>query len=304
MLSDVRVVVRTDEGFGLWDPRRGFLLTAKYHDAKIIAPDRVAFLCANRRYLVAASDGTVLTEPIFRWVEEYQEGMAVVVTDSGWGAINRDGKMLVPDKFDKIRDFSEGVAPACIGATKLYIDGKHFIRVGGKWGFINRHGKWVIAPQYKDAKPFSEGLAAVAIGDTEDTTGSGIWGYINHHGKTVVPHQFEEAKRFSEGVAPVCFQGRWGYITSKGDFCIKPRFADAKPFSNGLAAVEVFPSHLFGFIDRSGKMIVSPQFVSVGQFNHGVAGAGDGKEGYIILHTGKVIRLRELLSETGSEPNR
>jgi hypothetical protein len=50
-----------------------------------------------------------------------------------WGLINLDGKQVVSCRFDELREFDGGLAPA---------------KVDGKAGFISPDGSWVIQPKF------------------------------------------------------------------------------------------------------------------------------------------------------------
>ena len=70
--------------------------------------------------------------------------------DGKWGAVNKEGKTIVPFKYEKLNVFNEGVAG---------------FRINGKFGFIDIYGNEVIKPQFDDVSSFYNGLAAVLQGD-------------------------------------------------------------------------------------------------------------------------------------------
>jgi hypothetical protein len=76
--------------------------------------------------------------------------------------IDRDGRRIVECKFDDIRTFDGGIAPA---------------RIGGDAGFIDRDGSWVIEPQFKKTFGFVGDLAVVRMGRS--------WSYINRAGRVI-----------------------------------------------------------------------------------------------------------------------
>jgi len=80
-----------------------------------------------------------------------------------WGFIDTKGSMILPCKYSKAGDFSEGVAR---------------VKYEGKWGFINKSGTPVISFIYDDASDFSDGLAQVRIKRN--------WGFIDKKGTEIV----------------------------------------------------------------------------------------------------------------------
>ncbi|MDR7869759.1 MAG: WG repeat-containing protein [Tissierellaceae bacterium] len=67
-----------------------------------------------------------------------------------WGAIDINGKTVLPFTYENLRVFTEGVAS--------------FSR-DGKYGFIDINGKEVIAPQFDDVSAFTNGIAVARIGN-------------------------------------------------------------------------------------------------------------------------------------------
>jgi len=66
--------------------------------------------------------------PRFQDVGSYSEGLAAVKSVNGkWGFINRNQVLVIPPKFDEVKEFKDGRAAA---------------KVNGRWGFINKQGQW------------------------------------------------------------------------------------------------------------------------------------------------------------------
>ena len=63
-----------------------------------------------------------------------------------WGYLNENGKLVIEDKYDNTRDFSEGLAA---------------VNSGGKWGYIDTNGKTIIPHLYRSAFRFKNGIARV-----------------------------------------------------------------------------------------------------------------------------------------------
>lgn len=78
----------------------------------------------------------------------------------GWK--DSSGNIVIPAKFDDVRDFSEGLSS---------------VKIGKKWGFINKSGKLVIPAKFDFADMFRKGLSSVKIGND--------WGKINTQGVVV-----------------------------------------------------------------------------------------------------------------------
>jgi hypothetical protein len=85
----------------------------------------------------------------YDWKGNYHEGLAKVKKGSKFGFIDENEKIVVPCKFKKVEDFSEGLAAFMVKAWH----GQE------RYGYIDKNGVMVIAPNYNIAKNFSNGLA-------------------------------------------------------------------------------------------------------------------------------------------------
>jgi hypothetical protein len=92
------------------------------------------------------------------------------------GLITRTGKVVLPNDYDMIDNFRNGVA-------KITLD--------KKIGFVNEDGKIIIPCKYDEVRNFEEGLVAVAINKK--------WGYIDLGGKVVIPLQYDYVGNFKNG---------------------------------------------------------------------------------------------------------
>lgn len=92
---------------------------------------------------------------------------SVMNSEGKWGAVNKEGKTILPFKYDNLKVFTDGVAS---------------FSKNGKYGFIDIHGNEVIPPQFDDTSAFLNGLAVVRQGETAyiiDKSGDKIKGLEN-----------------------------------------------------------------------------------------------------------------------------
>jgi len=219
-------------------------------------------------------------------------------------AFAADYTEVVPCKYNRVGNFSEGMAAVCIGK---YPD--------EKWGFIDKTGKEVVPCKYfypssplsTDQNPrFSEGLARVCVSDENRSKSANYWGkygFIDQTGKEVIPIQYDTAGDFSEGLAMVGVKnGRGtstyigfeydfdcGFIDKTGKEVIPLQYSSAESFSEGLAAVQG-ENGKWGYIDQTGKVVIPFKYGGAEPFSEGLAAVKDenGKWGFIDK-TGKEV---------------
>jgi len=81
---------------------------------------------ASPRWGFIDRNGRLVINPQFDAVEDFQEGMAVVMVNRKYGFIDKKGRAVVPPQFDKAFDFHEGLA---------------LVVTNNRFGFINKTGK-------------------------------------------------------------------------------------------------------------------------------------------------------------------
>lgn len=224
----------------------------------------------NGKYGCTDEFNQVIIPPKFDFIREFTEGLAAVCYNDKWGYIDPTGKFMIAPRFEKADQFSEGLAAVVIN---------------GKCGYINRSGKIVIQPQFTPIEPeslqfpisglFSHGVACVKVNDK--------YGFINKAGAIIIPAQFDTADIFYFGYYNrVSINGKYGYIDTTGVFIIPPKFDDAPrsfPY-NSPAAVEI--NNLWGYINSEGDFIIQPRFDHATYFSDSLAAVEiNGFSGYI-----------------------
>ena len=118
-----------------------------------------------------ARDGTMAIKPIYTAAGSFTEGLAPVSlsgkaeftasedetvdgflgpADDGqrWGFIDPNGELVIPMKFNRVSQFSEGRAR---------------VRHNGKWGFIDKTGEFAIPPRFEWVESFRNGIAVAVL---------------------------------------------------------------------------------------------------------------------------------------------
>ena len=202
---------------------------------------------APARFGYCDREGKTVIPVRFEQARPFREGLAYVSTGDNWCLIDRSGRVVVrlPQDFTCTSDFSDGMAAVVRGAT-LNVD---FLQ-GGRWGYVDRDGRvagWLRSPPVDDwpLNNFSDDRAAVRVGDK--------WGFLDKKVELRVEAKFDEVRPFSEGVAAVRVGKDWRYIDADGRPAVPGRFNAAGGFSAALAPVT--RGDRSAFIDRSGREV-------------------------------------------------
>ena len=76
--------------------------------------------------------------------------MHLVKIGNKWGYINKNGKIVIPLKYDYADDFRDNLA---------------WVRLGNKRGYINKKGKLKISAKFDEMYDFCNGIAKVRLGN-------------------------------------------------------------------------------------------------------------------------------------------
>lgn len=220
---------------------------------------------------------------------------AAVKQNGKWGAVNGEGKTVIPITYDKIAlSLSDEEIRAADLASED--DRADLIEVKQKnlRGFYDRNGKRIIPVSYETRSFWKEGFLAVegrdkkigfykkdgtkltdpvyeSVSDFEQgmaiVKSRGKYGYIDKKGKEIAP-LYQEAHFFADGLAAVKEKNKWGVIDETGAYVIAPTYSNAGPaYSDGLLAVRD-NKEKWGFIDKEGRTVIPFQYKSVHPLFH------------------------------------
>ena len=278
------------------------------------------------------STGLKITDVKYEDVRPFCEGLAAVQLNKKWGFIDIYGNEIIPNIYNKVIDFSNGLS--CV------------IKDSKKIGYINRQNIEVIPivfelplfpdnsliKKFKDVwslinskLKFSENLVAIKFNNK--------FGFFNNQGKQVIPFIYDNTSNFSCGLACVKLNGKWGYINKSGNIIIEIKYDKVSTFTNGVAIVSIedkywhinetgselykirydrvyfFSENLarvvlnrkYGYIDLNGDVIIPLQYNFASDFCNGKAlvtfEGVEGMSGHIDIN-GELISLNRLLKKS------
>lgn len=236
---------RTISYYGLKEEKTGrIILPVSYLAVSYSGQDKlfVTENSVNRMSLYNAATQQPVTEPDYKTIDFFSEGLAVVSKDSSnniklYGAINTSGKVVIPIVYRSLGQSGEGF----MAFSK-----------GGKVGFINTKNEEVIPPTYQYAGVFSNGLAFVKL--STDT----LYGYINKKNEWAIKPAFQQAQKFAQGYATVAQKNglynrnMYGIVNTKGVIVVPARYDYITTRKAGGTFIYT-KNNKYGIVDSTGK---------------------------------------------------
>lgn len=217
--------------------------------------------------LYSTDKNKIIIEPKYSKIEMFSEGVAKVqkkiegsekygFATYQYGAINTDGKLILPDTFSFLGKYKDGLMN---------------FRQDGKYGYINKNGKIIIPATYQNANDFSCGLSAIRLADR------GKYGYINTKNEFVIEPKYIYADDFYNDYAIVYavkrFFGDAGrndknkviLIDKNGKELTEPIYESISLKKLGGVFV-VEKDNKKGLIDSTGKILLPIEYTEIKDF--------------------------------------
>jgi len=211
----------------------------------------------------------------FEWVEDFQDGIAMVGTAEGTTYIDKSGKEILSEPLDDGFGFSNGFA---------------VVEKDGRYGIINRLGDFVVKPMYDDIGEGSEGLFYVEK--------DGQYGYVNEQGQEIIKPSYADALSFHNGVAVVTNEiDKKALINTHGEQITPFEYDWIESFSSSDFPVRFRKNELFGLMDRDGVEVTDTLYQALGEFSNGYILAGsEGSYGFLNVKGDTMVSFKYTLS--------
>lgn len=193
---------------------------------------------------------------------DYSDGLARVKLDTGWGFIDKAGKVVIYAKYDDVYGFEDGLAA---------------VKLNSKYGVIDKRGTLVIPYKYDVIEPLIDGMAKAKL--------NGKRGGLGKYYKEVIPFKFDEINSLSWDFAKAKLNGKWGVIDKKG-VIIPFKYDGIKHYSEGLAAVQL--NGKWGFVDETGQEVIPLKYDNIDKngFSGNIIRVIKNNEGYVLDNEG------------------
>lgn len=237
--------VRKNEKHGILDTKGNWIIEPKYDEILPFDEEEQAIVKIKDKtdfyYGIIDKQGKEILPCKYQELGRFYDGLAKVKNDNKYNFIDRKGKYFFKEFFEDMLNFYEGLA----GFKK-----------DDKWGFINPKGEIVIKAKYNEVHSFMNGFARIITKNRKLI-------YIDRNGKEYkkLPKDvvwfnqdiYLQVKPFKEGLAAAeASEGKWRYITNTGSKPFSGFFLEASNFYNGYAKVKTNDNKIY-YINKKGK---------------------------------------------------
>ncbi len=222
--------------------------------------------------------------PTFTTANAFRGKTAVVLIGKKYGAVNCDGRLIVPCQYEVMKDF---------------VGGKAWVKKDGLWGLVNDEGKRLLHPLYKEIKEIA------SYSDQIWVLHGQYWGVYDLQKETFVyepqftetqvldaktslvktdkysgiirvdkaqvvyPMQIEKVLKVAPYRLAIKENKKWGMITYHGVLLVKPQYDTLFFKYKNLLQVEKETKK--GLVNYKGRVVTPVQFDEIADFHQGGA---------------------------------
>lgn len=270
------VIERADEKYAIFDMKgnagipfkSGYNLLDYHEDKRIIAYRNGK--CA----VIDITEKEIIQFGLYDQISwDDSEKMYCVSVNGKEGALNEQGKEIIPPSMDKIYFYPNDILVknngkmgvySYTGECKIACNEYSFITPYGEatfnvskdgvlYGIISAKNEVIVPIKYNKAHRFINGFAEVELYEKK--------GFVNYIGEEICKIIHNEVRRFSEGLAAVCFDDAWGVINTEGQPVVEYKYDDIGSFHNGYAIVKL--GSKYSVIDKEGNELLPFIYTSI-----------------------------------------
>ena len=163
------------------------------------------------------------------------EGLAIIKNNRKYGMVDKNGNLVIANRYDSLRPFSEGLAA---------------MKINDKWGFIDKMEILVVQPQFESVSDFYNEQSRIVQ--------SGKVGVINQKGEVIIKPTYDDIVLTSEGLYLVEINNKFGLLNRSGAAIVHPRYDALKLIDNGDMIAQ--RNGKYGIIASSGVNLTSKSY--------------------------------------------
>lgn len=288
-------IVEKGSFFGVIDRFGKYVVEPRFKNISPFSEGRAAVV-DNEGFKVIDEKGKILTPKAYNYIGTYHENRALFShIDQGkylYGYLDRQGKEVIPLKYEAANDFKEGKALVKLKENLFaLIDPKGTILHTYNYGSVGNLGDGLLSFQRDYNSPN---------------------GYLDVDGNVVIQPRFSLALPFENGRAVVNashdIANQYGLIDEKGNYIINPQYNEISLIGENRAAVgkaidneRPYIGSIFAVADAvSGQILTDFIYSNVSHYKNGYASASNNRNTFFIDKNGKTVRSLPVVSGIGT----
>lgn len=220
--------VKKDKKWMLYDIEGKRVSDFKFNNIGVFFNSK-ALVQPNKKFVVINTDGEIIKKKNIKMHLAKSEGLTPFLNKK-WGYMDENYEVVIKQKYDFCKPFSEQIAG---------------VKSGKKWGYINMKGDYIIKPKYSKIFPFKEDVAWVKYKDK--------WTLIDKKGNNLTKEIYSKVQNFSDGLSLTKKEDQYFFINKKGKAVIQLDLDDIHGFKDGLSLVR--KGNKYGYINNVGKFV-------------------------------------------------
>jgi hypothetical protein len=315
--------------WGYINHKGNFVTPVKYEDAQDYQENGLAAIQTNGEYGLINQFGQFIVHPQYSFINPFSEGRAVVMDEKGFKVINERGKVLTKKAYSFIGNYQNGramfsgtneegsylygylnkqgkeVIPLKFESATDFNEGKAVVKLpDGKYELIDQNGKTLQSFSSSFVGNYSEGLMAF------QQENGGKFGYMNEQGEVVIEPSFSGAQAFKNGSAVVNTDEtffRYGLIDKTGKYVYEPGYNDISLLGENRVALGKaidekipFAGSKYAIADGNGKILTGFKYVNIQDYKEGYASASDTKNTFFIDKNGQIAQNLPIVKGSGT----
>lgn len=215
-----------------------------------------AVVMINTRYGYVDKNGNELTRFKYDFAEDFKNGFAKVMRDNKWTLINSKCEEIVPFHYDKINDFNNGLA---------------LVELKEKFTLIDKNGKQITEKYYDNIEIVNDFIIVEL---------DGFLGVLSKEGTQILTCDFDEIEVFFKNLLKVKLNEKFGLYNKNRNELLPCVYTSIQKFANNLIKIEV--DNKFGFLDKNGLPLIDCVYSKLFELNENLFALYDG-DSYIAI---------------------
>lgn len=195
----------------------------------------------DKKWGLMNADGAIVLPPVYDAIGEFKSfGYAVMQRQGGVGLIGRDGRELIPPKYQDLRVLSpcfvsvlteeqwivinlQGSTVLSGGFDRVEVLGNMHLcfQRDRRWGIVDQNGFIIAQPVFDKVEMLDSGFILTRL--------EGKYGLIGLDGQELLSNRSEEIRVLERNLAVFRENGRWGVCPIPGNNLIPARFDHYSP---------------------------------------------------------------------------